>query len=247
MHRLTGRSKRLWKEKLKEWKFEKNVPGKEMKFMAIKAKKRKSEGKETVFHRNKILVDNRKVEHFKKKLKVDEVIPGELDVNIVCFKQLMIIATPPHISYKTPKPNSICDSPSAFSDQGSNVLGFDRPNLLETLVECPGLVDNSSSASIVGQNTELLSLVGDLKLNLESHILEDHQRLETSGLNKQISLNMRESPDHSGAMSISDDIKYASGKDVIQLSQDQMKEADNVEADHLTVEELHGRQWRGVQ
>lgn len=58
---------------MKEWKFEKNVPSKEMRFMAAKARKRElEEGKKTTFYRNGVLVDGEKVEHFKRqKLNVD--------------------------------------------------------------------------------------------------------------------------------------------------------------------------------
>jgi hypothetical protein len=79
---LTRSSKRYWKIKLKEWKFEKNVPSKEMSFMAAKARKRELEdGKETMFYRNGVLVDASKVENKKQKLNVDDVyklmVPGK--------------------------------------------------------------------------------------------------------------------------------------------------------------------------
>jgi plasmid rolling circle replication initiator protein Rep len=75
-------SKRYWKIKLKEWKFEKNVPSKEMSFMAAKARKRELEhGKETVFYRNRVLVDASKVQNKKQKLNLDDVdklmVPGK--------------------------------------------------------------------------------------------------------------------------------------------------------------------------
>lgn len=69
---------------MKEWDFEKNVPAKEMLFMVAKAKKRELEdGKETVFYRNGITVDQSKVENFKKqKLDVsgNNVEPSELNI-----------------------------------------------------------------------------------------------------------------------------------------------------------------------
>ena len=81
-HPLTRSSKRYWKIKLKEWKFEKNVPAKEMSFMAAKARKRELEdGKETVFYRNGVLVDASKVENKKQKLNTEDVdkimVPGK--------------------------------------------------------------------------------------------------------------------------------------------------------------------------
>jgi hypothetical protein len=69
---------------MQEWGFEKNIPAKEMKFMAIKAWKRELEdGKETIFCRNGTAVDRGKAEMFKKqKLNsensfVIQSIPGE--------------------------------------------------------------------------------------------------------------------------------------------------------------------------
>ena len=51
--KLTRNSERKWKEKMKEWEFDKNIPAKEMGFMAAKARKRElEEGKETVYYRN---------------------------------------------------------------------------------------------------------------------------------------------------------------------------------------------------
>ena len=60
---------------MKEWEFDKNIPAKEMGFMAAKARKRElEEGKETVYYRNGTLVDSDKVESFKKqKLHVKQV------------------------------------------------------------------------------------------------------------------------------------------------------------------------------
>ena len=80
-HPLTRSSKRYWKIKLKAWKFEKNVPSKEMSFMAAKARKRELEdGKETVFYRNGVLVDASKVQNKKQKLNMDNLdeitVPG---------------------------------------------------------------------------------------------------------------------------------------------------------------------------
>jgi hypothetical protein len=81
---VTCHSERKWKEKMQEWGFEKNIPAKEMKFMATKAWKRElEEGKETLFCRNGTVVDRGKVEMFKKQKLNSEnsfvirSIPGE--------------------------------------------------------------------------------------------------------------------------------------------------------------------------
>jgi endogenous inhibitor of DNA gyrase (YacG/DUF329 family) len=93
-HPLTNCSKRCWKIKMKEWKFEKNIPAREMSFMASKAIKRELEAeKETVFYRHGVLVDGSKVDQFKRQKlnmvmeKMDgQPMPGELDVETVADK-----------------------------------------------------------------------------------------------------------------------------------------------------------------
>jgi hypothetical protein len=65
-------SQRKWKDKLKEWKYEKNIPASEMSFMSAKSEKRKlEEGKDTTFYRYEKLVDGNKIDQFKKKRLAD--------------------------------------------------------------------------------------------------------------------------------------------------------------------------------
>ncbi|KAE9376305.1 hypothetical protein N431DRAFT_331094 [Stipitochalara longipes BDJ] len=83
-------SERKWKEKMKEWDFEKNIPANDTNFMAAKARKRELEdGKETVFYRHCKLVDHGKVGSFKKQKLYENsfqelFIPGEFvtEINI---------------------------------------------------------------------------------------------------------------------------------------------------------------------
>jgi hypothetical protein len=61
-------SERKWKEKLKEWGFEKYVPAKEMNFITAVAEKRSREGgKETVFFRRGVPINSEKIEQFKRR------------------------------------------------------------------------------------------------------------------------------------------------------------------------------------
>jgi len=54
--------------KLKEWKFDKNVPSKDMGFVVAKAEKRaREEGKETEFFFGQTSISNKKIETFKKR------------------------------------------------------------------------------------------------------------------------------------------------------------------------------------
>ena len=61
-------SERKWKEKLKEWSFEKYLPADSMKVIVAKANKRKlDEGKETVFFHHGVKVASTRIETFKKR------------------------------------------------------------------------------------------------------------------------------------------------------------------------------------
>jgi hypothetical protein len=64
---LISHSERKWKEKVKEWGFEKNIPSCDMSYMVAKSVKRKAEGKDTTFYRNGMQVDENKIEQFKKR------------------------------------------------------------------------------------------------------------------------------------------------------------------------------------
>lgn len=60
--------------KLKEWNFEKNIPAKEMGAMVEIAEKRKrEEGKDTIFRRGGLIVPHDKFESFKKR-KIDDAV-----------------------------------------------------------------------------------------------------------------------------------------------------------------------------
>lgn len=73
-------SERNWKTKLKQWKFEKNVPANEMTFMVAKAGKWKmTEGKDTVFFRAGARITSDRMEHFKKRKTIgDAVAPSPI-------------------------------------------------------------------------------------------------------------------------------------------------------------------------
>jgi hypothetical protein len=61
-------SERKWKSKLKEWGFDKNVPAEVMQVLVVKAQKRKrEEGKETVFIRGDTEISAERMEHFKRR------------------------------------------------------------------------------------------------------------------------------------------------------------------------------------
>jgi hypothetical protein len=62
---VISHSERKWKEKVKEWGFEKNVPSCDMSYMVAKSAKRKAKGKDTTFYRNGMQVDENKIEQFK--------------------------------------------------------------------------------------------------------------------------------------------------------------------------------------
>lgn len=65
-------SLRKWKDKLKEWNYDKYLSKDEMKFIVTKQEKRKAEGKETIFVRGGQEISSDRIEGFKRR-KVNEV------------------------------------------------------------------------------------------------------------------------------------------------------------------------------
>ena len=66
-------SERKYKEKIKEWRFDKYVDSNEMNFIVAKGqKRRRDEGKETVFFRGQSEITSRKIESFKKRRPIDD-------------------------------------------------------------------------------------------------------------------------------------------------------------------------------
>ncbi|KAE8443306.1 hypothetical protein EG329_002022 [Mollisiaceae sp. DMI_Dod_QoI] len=122
----TMQCERKWKEKIKQWKFDKNVPSSDMGFMVIKAEKRKAEhGKDTMFYRSGIPVDRNKLEQFKKR----KTREGTMNTQSVP-------ETPPQVAYSTPKPQSRGLSPIREADDflgetaelGLSSTGFEGEN-----------------------------------------------------------------------------------------------------------------------
>ncbi|KAE9382099.1 hypothetical protein N431DRAFT_321006 [Stipitochalara longipes BDJ] len=60
-------SERKFKEKIKEWKFEKYLSTEEAKFIAMKSKAREEQGKDTTFYKHGIKVDQKRVEQSAKR------------------------------------------------------------------------------------------------------------------------------------------------------------------------------------
>jgi hypothetical protein len=67
---------RKWKDKLKEWGFEKHLAVPEMKVIIAKAEKRARAGKDTVFIHNGIVMPTEKIENFKRRKVVRETAPA---------------------------------------------------------------------------------------------------------------------------------------------------------------------------
>ena len=65
---MQNRRPRKWKEKLREWGFDKNLPDLHMKIVVAKAEKRRAEeDKATEFFYNGVAIPNQKIETFKKR------------------------------------------------------------------------------------------------------------------------------------------------------------------------------------
>src|SRR6266487_1779846 len=68
---------RKWKDKLKEWGYEKHLHKREMKIVAAKGEKRlMEEAKDTLFFHNGILIPKEKIENFKRRKAVKESDPA---------------------------------------------------------------------------------------------------------------------------------------------------------------------------
>ncbi|PMD29292.1 hypothetical protein L207DRAFT_642457 [Hyaloscypha variabilis F] len=192
-------SERNWKIKLKEWKFEKNVPAKEMNFMAAKARKRElEERKDTMFYRNGILVDGSKVEQFKKQ---------KLSVATIDTKPMP--ATPQHISYETPKPDSSCNIPTASSEDGSEVQKADRQNLLAAVDENPSSEGGNSFARVFRPNFEQSRSKAGI---LEGNRLLDFSRSRDGTANYDV----QKSLDHIGVVDFSDHNTHSASQRSLQ-------------------------------
>jgi hypothetical protein len=68
-------STRKWKEKLKEWKFEKHISMGDMKIIVAKQQKRHKEGKETVFIHCSNEILSERIETFKRRKIANESEP----------------------------------------------------------------------------------------------------------------------------------------------------------------------------
>ena len=73
-------SERKWKEKLKEWRFEKNISATDMNIIVAKADKRvREEGKETVFFHGQSEITRERIDQFKRRKTTktaEEVLPS---------------------------------------------------------------------------------------------------------------------------------------------------------------------------
>jgi hypothetical protein len=67
-------SERKWKEKLKEWKFDKKISTTDMRIVVAKAEKRaRNEGKDTTFFHGDMQITAERIEQFKRRKTVKDV------------------------------------------------------------------------------------------------------------------------------------------------------------------------------
>ncbi|KUJ23703.1 uncharacterized protein LY89DRAFT_775965 [Mollisia scopiformis] len=136
-------SKRKWKDKLKEWNFDKNIPLKEVGFMATKSEKRKS-----------------KIEQFKKR----RLTSGGINTQL-------IPVTPPQVTYSTPRPPSL--SPSPFIEDHRPPLEIDMPPVSSDDLNIGDLkldtVEDVDQASIIDEEIDGLRISA---LNFMLHAID---------------------------------------------------------------------------
>jgi hypothetical protein len=145
---------------MKEWEFDKNIPAKEMRFMAAKARKREiEEGKLTAFYRHGTLVDHDKVESFKKqKLNAKQVqgqfVPREYIAKSMLRNPLISVETPANISYETPRPVSSDDDVTALSAKELEDHTADHGEVFAKNVNC----DSAKNISLPSRSADYDSL-----------------------------------------------------------------------------------------
>jgi hypothetical protein len=245
---MTCHSERKWKEKMQEWGFEKNIPAKEMKFMATRACKRELEdGKETIFCRNGTLVDRGNVEMFKKqKLNsensfVIQTIPGEFILEAMGYMWLTSTGTPQNISYKTPKPISSDDCHSSLSEEDIEVQKAELQRLAATVGDDPIPKDDNFSAQIE-PNSMLASPVGEIEVGSEEELSEGSQYLEipeSSDLDDGHIMSGVLTPFE--AISVPGPTECSSTKSISQIFHYEEEEFDTPgDLDYLRLEQLKG-------
>jgi len=179
-------SGRKWKEKMKEWDFEKNVPTKDRRFIVAKARKRElEEGKQTMFSRNGMRIDHDKIESFKKKkLNEDNAVspstPGEFSIQFIKYR-LTSIATPQHISYETPKPEAINESPPNHPEHEHDWHAASDQVLITGVKEDSASADDLYAASPVQRSTEPAGRsMAELRLSMRIHPVNEPNSSPTS-------------------------------------------------------------------
>ncbi|PQE32582.1 hypothetical protein CJF32_00004115 [Rutstroemia sp. NJR-2017a WRK4] len=94
---------RKWKDKLKEWKFDKNLSIKDMQVVVAKQQKRAREGKDTVFIHGSAEITSERIENFKRR-KVSKM-PDAVSPSA---------ETPENVTYSTPGPCSNDTEPAIY-------------------------------------------------------------------------------------------------------------------------------------
>ncbi|KAH8679581.1 hypothetical protein BGZ60DRAFT_512441 [Tricladium varicosporioides] len=123
-------SARKWKQKLKEWKFEKNVPATYMSIIIAKRENRKrKEGKDTKFFYGGAEIKSEKFENFNKRktTKAMDVVPPT-------------VATPEDITYYTPSPQALFTPPDvennlALDPQVVNIEHIDYLTITDDILD----------------------------------------------------------------------------------------------------------------
>ncbi|KAF8847978.1 hypothetical protein BDZ45DRAFT_778014 [Acephala macrosclerotiorum] len=152
VHHFTA-SERKWKMKLKEWNFEKNIPAKELGIMVEIAEKRKrEEGKETVFLRGGLVVPCEKFESFKKR-KID----GEAEI------KAQVIETPPNVTYHSPSVTEYEEFDDDVMDvDTSQAVSLESESLAQTPPACidPSKLLHQKPKTVDSRKTRFAEVLG---------------------------------------------------------------------------------------
>jgi hypothetical protein len=178
---LTLNSERKFKEKIKEWKFEKNLSTEEAKFIATKAKAREEQGKDTTFYKHGIEIDQKRIEKFVKRKReefdeLEDFIARMYWFYISLTALIHGIATPDQITYSTPAPLEDGDCMLVFQDKNKGQMVLDPiPQKLDSFPNFPqatGSNDPSWTPSGDGNDIPVLpaQINGEEKTSRKSNL-----------------------------------------------------------------------------
>ncbi|KAE9378380.1 hypothetical protein N431DRAFT_541859 [Stipitochalara longipes BDJ] len=153
-------SPRKWKDKLKEWGFEKNLSESDMRIVVAKVDKRKMAGKETSVFLNGVQMPTTKIDNFKRRKTVRESDPASPSAS-----------TPGPVTYSTPHFDLEMSSTSEMEETAELDDNFTNLEISPRASSARPQPVDLNVAQIEGTNHDTSRTTSQLLLPLESHHL----------------------------------------------------------------------------